>query len=275
MLKYGKKTNVFQKYIIGNIYCLPSYIGEDLTRFTDQYINLLNLLRTRSKFVYLCGDYNIDILKICSNNLYNTFYENVMSCSFVPKITLPTRICDTTSTLIDNIYTNVLDKSHTSGILVRPLSDHQMYFCVMNENYIKPTTNQNYIEVEVLSEENIERFQEEIADLEIHNKLHETLDRDPNYNYEIVSTLLQNAKSKHIPKRVKKFNKRRHKKKRWMTDEFLAQVLKKNNLYVEWKTTPNTHPDYEKVKLNFKGYKKIVSKGIEKAKKKNIMIEFL
>ena len=198
-----------------------------MTGFTDEYINILNLLRTRSKFVYLCGDYNIDILKICSNNHYNTFYENVMSCSFVPKITLPTRICDTTSTLIDNIYTNVLDKSHTSGILVRPLSDHQMYFCVMNENYIKPTTNQKYIEVEVLNEENIERFRKEIADLEIHNKLDETLDRDPNYNYEIVSTLLQNAKSKHIPKRVKKFNKRRHKKERWMTDELLAQVLKK------------------------------------------------
>ena len=38
-------------------------------------------------------------------------------------------------------------------------------------------------------------------------------------------------------------------------------------MYVDWKTTPNTHPDYEKVKLNFKGYEKIVSKGIEKAKK--------
>ena len=237
-----------------------------MTGFTDEYINILNLLRTRSKFVYLCGDYNIDILKICSNNHYNTFYENVMSCSFVPKITLPTRICNTTSTLIDNIYTNVLDKSHTTGILVRPLSDHQMYFCVMNENYIKPTTNQKYIVVEVLNEENIERFRKEIADLEIHNKLDETLDRDPNYNYEIVSTLLQNAKSKHIPKRVKKFNKRRHKKERWMTDELLAQVLKKDNMYVDWKTTPNTHPDYEKVKLNFKGYEKIVSKGMEKAK---------
>ena len=54
----------------------------------------------------------------------------------------------------------------------------------------------------------------EIADLEIHNKLDVTLDGDPNYNYEIVSTLLQNAKSKHIPKRVKKFNKRRHKKEK-------------------------------------------------------------
>ena len=192
---------------------------------TDEYINLLNLLRTRSKFVYLCDDYNINILKICFNNPYNTFYENVMSCSFVPKITPLIRICDTTSTLIDNIYTNVLDKSHTSGILARPLSYHQMYFCVMNENYIKPTINQKYIEVEVLSEENIERFRKEIADLEIHNKLDETFDRDPSYNYEIVSTLLQNAKSKHIPKRVKKFNKRRHRKERWMTDKLLAQVL--------------------------------------------------
>ena len=262
-----RKTSAYQKYIIGNIYRLPSYIGDDLSTFTDEYTNLLNILRTRSKFVYLCGDYNIDILKICSNNHYNTFYENVMSCCFVPKITLPTTICGTASTLIDNIYTNVLDKSHTSGILIRPLSDHQMYFCVMNENYVKPTTKQKYIEVEVFNEENIESFRKEIADLEIHNKLDDGVDRDPNYNYEIVSTLLQNAKSKHIPKRIKKFNKRRHKKERWMTDELLAQVIKKNDMYVDWKTTPITHPDYEQVKLKFKGYEKIVSKGIDKAKK--------
>ena len=127
---------------------------------------------------------------ICAH--YNAFYENVMSCCFVPKITLPTRICDTASTLIDNIYTNVLDKSHTSGMLIRPLSDHQMYFCVMNENYVKPTAKQKYIEVEVLNEENVESFRKEIVDLEIHNKLDDTVDRDPNYNYEIVSTLLQN-----------------------------------------------------------------------------------
>ena len=38
-------------------------------------------------------------------------------------------------------------------------------------------------------------------------------------------------------------------------------------MYVDWKTTPITHPDYEQVKLKFKGYEKIVSKGIDKAKK--------
>ena len=61
----------------------------------------------------------------------------------------------------------------------------------MNENYVKPTTKQKCIEIEVFNEENVESFRKEIADLEIHNKLDDTVDRDPNYNYEIVSTLLQ------------------------------------------------------------------------------------
>ena len=133
-----RKTCRIQKYVIGNIYRLPSYNAEDLSAFTNEYSDLLNRLRTRFKFVYICDDYNIDIIKMCSNNNYNTFYENVISSSFALKITPPTRICDTTSTLIDNIYTNVLAKRHTSRILIRPISDHQMYFCVMNENYMKP-----------------------------------------------------------------------------------------------------------------------------------------
>ena len=107
--------------------CLSSTLiwRSNVTLFSYEYTNLLNLLRARSNFVYICDDYNIDILKMCSNNAHNTFYENVISCGFAPK-TLPTRTCDTASTLIDNVYTNVLDKSHISGILIRPISDHQM-----------------------------------------------------------------------------------------------------------------------------------------------------
>ena len=117
-VKIWRKTCTFQKYEIGNVYRLPSYNAEDLSAFTNEYSDLLNRLRTRSKFVYICGDYNIDILKMCSNNNYATFYLNVISSSFTPKIILPTRISDTPSTLIDNIFTNVLDKGHTSGLLI-------------------------------------------------------------------------------------------------------------------------------------------------------------
>ena len=65
----------------------------------------------------------------------------------------------------------MLDKRHTSGILIRPISDHQMHFCVMNENYMKPAFALKYVEVEVFNVEAIENFKTEIANLEIHDKL--------------------------------------------------------------------------------------------------------
>ena len=82
-----------------------------------------------------------------TNNEYCSFYENVILSGFAPKITLPTRLCDTASTLIDNVYTNVIDKDHTCGILVRPISDHQMYFCILNENYFKRIAKQNILKL--------------------------------------------------------------------------------------------------------------------------------
>ena len=120
-----------------------------------------------------------------------------------------------------------------------------MYFCVMNENYLKPVIAQKYVEVEVFNVEASENFKNKISILEIHDKLNKTLNRDPNHNYKIASTLLQTAKTKNISKHIKEFNKRRHTKERWMTDELLAQVVKKNEMYVDWKTTPITNPDYE------------------------------
>ena len=119
-----RKSSIYKKYVIGNIYRLPSYISDDIKSFINEFTALLNDLIIRSKSVYLCGDYNIDLLKIHTVEDYSSFFDNVVASSFVPKITLPTRICDTRSSLIDNIYTNTIDKDHTSGILIRPISDH-------------------------------------------------------------------------------------------------------------------------------------------------------
>ena len=127
----------------------------------------------------------------------------------------------------------------------------------------------------MFNEENVESFRKEIADLEIHNKLDDTVDRDPNYNYEIVSTLLQNAKSKHIPKRIKKFNKRRHKKERWMTDELLAQVIKKNDMYMLIGKQLQSHIQImNRLISNSKATKKLFQRVLTRQKKINL-IEFL
>ena len=126
------KKQCHQKFVIGNIYQLPLYNSDDLNLFTNEFTDLIDFLRELIKTVFLCGVYNIDLLKISTNDNFNCFYENVISSSFIPNITLPTRMRETTSTLIDNIYTNALDKNHTSGILIRPISDHQMCFSMIN-----------------------------------------------------------------------------------------------------------------------------------------------
>ena len=263
-----KKNSHYQKYIIGNIYRLPVYVADDLNVFINEFTDLLIVLRARSKSVFLCGYYNIDLLKINANDNFNIFYENVISSSFIPSITLPTRICDTTNTLIDNIYTNSVDKICTSGILIRPISDHQMYFCMINSNTCHSEQTKKFIEVEVCDHESIQSFVTEISNANIYDKVQKNLNTNPNHNYEILLKHLLNAKLKHIPKKVKNFNKRRHSKEKWMTKELLQEIVTKNKMYVTWKTTSVDHINYEQIKQRFKSYEKIVKKNIKEAKQR-------
>ena len=58
-----------------------------------------------------------------------------------------------------------------------------------------------------------------------------------------------------------------HFKEKWMTKELLQEIVTKNKLYVEWKTTPVTHINYDFVKQRFKGFNKIVQKDIKEEKR--------
>ena len=132
-----------------------------------------------------------------------------------------------------------------------------MYFCIMNDNFFNIKAAQKYIKIDVSNQNNIDKFVREVSDADIYSKLEPNLNTDPNHNYEILAKHLQLAKSKHIPQKTKKFNKRKHFKEKWMTQELLAQVVKKNSLYVKWETTPVTHVSYDTVKQRFKSRKKM------------------
>ena len=57
---------------------------------------------------------------------------------FFPKITLPTRIGERSSSLIDNIFTNDTEEKETAGILLNHLSDHQIIFTYIEKlSYIE------------------------------------------------------------------------------------------------------------------------------------------
>ena len=142
-----------------------------------------------------------------------------------------------------------------------------MYFSIMNENVTASESIQKYIEIEVCSQENMDRFKIEVANTDLYNKLNQDLNTDPNYNYDILSAELQATKNLHIPRKIRKFNKRKHKKEKWMTNDLLLQIVKKKRKYVEWKSTPITHDNYEQIRQNFKIYEKDTIKNIREAKK--------
>ena len=96
----------------------------DLTQFTDEFSAVLSNVHAMCNQAYINGDYNIDLLQLHTNNHYNSFYENITSQGFFPKISRPTRSFENSYSLIDNIFSNNLCKPHISGILTHHISVH-------------------------------------------------------------------------------------------------------------------------------------------------------
>ena len=112
--------------ILGCLYRPP---GGDLASFNEQLAQTLGLLRGTD--AYLMGDFNVDLLKVSSHGPSADFMEGFTSMGFYPMISLPTRITDTTATLIDNIWTNNVAGRFGSGVLTVRISDHLPVFALV------------------------------------------------------------------------------------------------------------------------------------------------
>ena len=67
----------------------------------------LSKINNENKEVYLCGDFNSDLLKLDKVNNYKKFYELMSSYGYLPQILQPSRIQGDSATIVDNIFTNV------------------------------------------------------------------------------------------------------------------------------------------------------------------------
>ena len=136
-------TNPKCKFTVGNMYRPPHTATVQLTSFIDYFNDRLSLLNVRETTV-VCGDFNINLLSINSNEHYNTFFADTLSSSFLPTITLPTRLSNNSS-LIDNIFVNKHERLNFAGILNNEISDHQVI--TDNMNLTLPPQKINYITV--------------------------------------------------------------------------------------------------------------------------------
>lgn len=108
--------------IIGCIYRPPN---SDINMFNEKLQNILehNCFQ-KNKKIFIMGDFNINLLQLETHSPTDSFLNIMISHGLLPSITKASRVTDETTSLIDNIFTNV-DTSHCkSALLYSDISDH-------------------------------------------------------------------------------------------------------------------------------------------------------
>ena len=170
------------------------------------------------------GDINIDLIKYESHQPTSGYmlYSNLC----FPVITQPTRITDYTSTLINHMYTNALDKCITAGICLTDISDHFPIFLIIEEMKILDRSKKKIIR-------DFKNFQTETFrnDLQEINWDHLIDSNDVNGSCKNFIDAFVSVINKHAPYR--KITKQEHKlfHKPWITPAIFTSIKHKQRLY--------------------------------------------
>ena len=104
----------------------------DLTDFNYNYLNkLLENISKEQKSTFLLGDFNVNLLNYIKHNQTNEFVDFLKSNSFIPLILQPTRITSHSNTLLDNIFSSIIEPDIISGNLTATISDHLTQFAII------------------------------------------------------------------------------------------------------------------------------------------------
>ena len=125
--------------------------------FIDELELILTDLVNPRSHVLLVGDFNIDLSSIKNRNVYNDYFENMLSWGHFPRITLPTRI-STTCTLLDNMFTNFSCANDLTQIIVSIISDHLPCFFAFKTDSFKTTPIIKYCYQRNMNDTNLRGF---------------------------------------------------------------------------------------------------------------------
>jgi hypothetical protein len=157
-----KDLKTDKNYVIGTIYRRP---GTNIAAFNLLLSEKLQTIISENKIPLHMGDYNIDLLKCDTHQPSSEFLDTNILHSLLPAITKPTRVTNTSATIIDNIFSNYTDAIKlTTCILTTDISDHfpVCYFSLTNSSHSDKTPPSNKKKRD-MSLRNIENFKRTIA----------------------------------------------------------------------------------------------------------------
>ena len=100
--------------------------GADSDSFLSKMSDKLNYLRTNypGVRVQIMGDFNLNLFTSSSCRVVREYVSLMHSFDFFPVVLRPTRISNTSITLIDHIWVNKTSEITDTGIILTNISDH-------------------------------------------------------------------------------------------------------------------------------------------------------
>ena len=218
-----------------NIGCMYRKPSSNLTLFNEAFCEYMNIMK--NKLLYLCGDYNIDLLKHKSHHGTEIFLNNLFSYGMFPLINKPSRITQYSSTLIDNIFTNDVKRKMESGLIISDVTDHLPIYSISLRNKlifnkVEECTKPAFRLVNVKT---LDKLNEKLGMVQWNQDIFQSNNVDDCYNV-FLNTFSSAFKDtcpeiKPMKVSVKKSN------KPWMNKSLINSCKKKNSLYGQYLKT--------------------------------------
>ena len=237
--------------------CIYRHPKSNIDNLSNYLTNCINKINGEKKICHIAGDFNIDYLKYDSSKPHCDFINSMASLGFLPFILQPTRITEYSSTIIDNIYSNVIENETLSGNILIEFADHLSQFLSIKMKVTKTKMPPMY--AYDYSNFDAESFKDDVS---IQNWF-TVCERDTNSKFNDFLWRLKSSVERHVP--YKKLSRKQQQKatKPWITNEILKLIKLKDKLYHTNKLKPNS--------LNLRAYKLFrnrITREIKKSKKK-------
>lgn len=176
------------------------------------------------KLLFICGDLDIDLLNATRLKANDDFSDTMYSMSLYQTITKPSRITSHSATLIDNVFTNVMEIP-MRGLLICDITDHLPIFSLYNCQFKKNKGGKNVCFKRKRTEETITAFNNSLKDQDWSPVVtNSNVDKAYDDFMHICVSLY-----KYCP--VIKYSNSKISTKKWLTKGILNACKKKQNLY--------------------------------------------
>ena len=264
--KITRCKGIQKTIILGNVYRSPS---SNIDKFFVRLDTTLSTLaRHSNKQILIAGDFNIDLIKHESDSNSQQVIDIMSNHGFIQTISRPTRITEHSSTLIDHIYTNNLNRMIKTNVVTVDLSDHLAIVATISLDptfdrtvyhpYTRSATDEEHTS-RIFNAENDEKFNQLIAEENWEPVLQES-HAELKYN-KFADIYTKHYNTAYPDKLRKKRRNERKDPKPWILPWLEDACNRKNKLYRKFISEPTIANKTKYTKM-----KKFTEKHITKAK---------